>query len=58
MFAGTVNTSFRYILIGSSMLSPCANAADGAVGVSSASTCPKASVKSFRISARTFCAFR
>ena len=58
MLAGTVNTSFRYILIGSSMFSPCANAADGAVGVTSASTRANTSVKSRRISARTFCARR
>ena len=58
MLAGTVKTSFRYIFTGSSMFSPCAKAAEGAVGVSSASTFAKASVKSRRISARTFCARR
>ena len=58
MLAGTVNTSFRYMVMGSSMRSPCAKAAEGVVGVRSASTPAKASVKSFRISALTFCAFR
>src|SRR5579872_3302468 len=58
MLAGTVNTSFKYILIGSSMLSPWANAADGAVGVTNASTLENTSVKSRRINARTFCARR
>ena len=38
MLAGTVNTSFKYIAIGSSIFSPCANAPVGAVGVSNAST--------------------
>src|SRR5208337_2416111 len=58
MLAGTVNTSLRYIFTGSSMFSPCANAALGAVGVTSASTWRNASVKSRRIKARTFCARR
>ena len=58
MFTGTVKTSLRYIVTGSSIFSPWPNAADGAVGVRIASTFPKASVKSFRISARTFCALR
>src|ERR1700722_20577663 len=56
--AGTVNTSFRYIVTGSSIFSPIPKAAEGAVGVKIASTLPKASVKSRRINARIFCAFR
>ena len=36
--AGTVNTSFRYIWIGSSIFSPIRKAALGVVGVSSTST--------------------
>src|SRR4051812_3305111 len=56
--AGTVNTSFRYMAIGSSIFSPTAKAGVGAVGVSSRSTFSKAWSKSRAISARTFCAFR
>ncbi len=52
-FAVTVNTSFRYILIGSSLFSPSAKAADGVAGVTMASTCDHASRKSRAISART-----
>ena len=56
--AGTVNTSFRYIAIGSSLCSPMAKAAEGAVGASRQSTRSKAAAKSWAISARTRCAFR
>ncbi len=52
-FAGTVNTSFRYIAIGSSLLSPIAKAAEGAVGAKMQSTRAKAAAKSCAISVRT-----
>ena len=57
-FAGTVNTSFKYIAIGSSMFSPIAKADEGVVGVSIVSTFLKASSKSFLINLLTFCAFK
>ena len=53
--AGTVNTSFRYMVM-VSILSLMPKAAEGAVGVRIASTFSNASVKSRMISARTFCA--
>jgi len=51
--AGTVNTSLRYMAMGSSILSPMAKAAEGAVGVNSRSTSRKAVWKSRAISVRT-----
>src|SRR5208282_2306093 len=57
-FTGTVKTSFRYMAMGSSIFSPMAKAAEGAVGVRIASQRWKAWSKSRAISARTFCAFR
>ena len=56
--AGTVKTSFRYMAMGSSIFSPMAKAAKGAVGVSTASTLANAVSKSRAIRVRTFCAFR
>src|SRR3954468_1929202 len=56
--AGTVKTSFRYIAIGSSVFSPIAKAADGAVGVRIQSTFSKAVTKSRVIRVRTRCAFK
>ena len=56
--AGTVKTSFKYIAIGSSVFSPMAKAADGAVGVRMQSTLSKAVTKSRVISVRTRCAFK
>ena len=44
--------------MGSSIFSPMAKAANGAVGVSTASTVSNAASKSRAISVRTFCAFR
>jgi hypothetical protein len=54
----TVNTSFRYMAIGSSDFSSMPKAALGAVGVSITSTFSNARVKSRAISARTFWARR
>ena len=54
---GTVKTSLRYIASGSADFSPSANAADGAVGVSSRSHSLHTRSKSRAISARTFCAW-
>src|SRR6202040_2570931 len=56
--AGTVKTSFKYIAIGSSVFSPMAKAADGAVGVRMQSTRSNAVAKSRAIKVRTRCAFR
>src|SRR5581483_2288481 len=53
---GIVNTSDRYIWIGSADFSPNLKAAEGEVGVRMTSTCLKASSKSRVMSARTFCA--
>ena len=60
MFTVTVNTSLKYISIGSAPpFSPTPNAADGVAGVSIASMpLAKQSSKSFLISVRTFCARR
>ena len=55
--AGTVKTSLMYICTGSSIFSPIANAANGAVGVNRTSQVRNASSKSLKMSARTFCAF-
>ena len=60
MFTVTVNTSFKYISIGSPpAFSPMPKAADGVAGVRIASTpAANASSKSFLIRVRTFCARR
>ena len=55
--AGTVNISFKYILIGSSSLSPIGKAGLGVVGVKIKSHSLKASLKSFEINFLTFWAF-
>jgi hypothetical protein len=55
---GTQKTSLRYMAMGSSIFSPTAKAAEGAVGARMTSTSSKASLKSRAISVRTFCAFR
>ena len=55
---GSVHTSMRYMDSGSFTFSPSLKAGTGEVGVTSASTCVKALVKSSRMSVRTFCAFR
>src|SRR5690348_11993800 len=55
---GTVNTSFKYMAMGSSIFSPTAKAADGAVGVSITSQRLNASAKSRAMSVRTRCAFK
>ena len=55
--AGIVNTSFRYIAMGSSVFSPILKAGVGAVGDTIASTSAKARSKSRRISVRTRWAF-
>ena len=52
----TVNTSFKYMDTGSSVLAPTAKAGDGVAGVSSTSQRWNASAKSRAISVRTFCA--
>ena len=56
--AGTVNTSFKYILIGSFCFSFKGNAALGAVGVTIISHSLKALLKSSAINFLTFCALR
>src|SRR5690606_5502484 len=55
--AGTAKTSLRYIAIGSSLFSPRAKAAEGAVGARITSHSAKAFSKSCRISVRTFIAW-
>ena len=54
---GTVNTSFKYMAMGSLVFSPMAKAALGAVGVRMASTFSNAFLKSCAMSQRTRCAF-
>ena len=58
MFAGWVNTSFRYICTGSSIFSPCLKATDGDVGAAITSSPSNASSSSRRINVRTCWAFR
>ena len=53
MFTGIVQTSFMYILNGSSVLSPILKATPGEVGVTSASNFRKASVNSRLMSVLT-----
>ena len=55
--AGMVNMSLRYMVTGSSIFSPAAKAAVGAVGVSSTSHFSKACLKSRAIRARICWAF-
>ena len=57
-FAGTVNTSFRYIVIGSETSAPKGKAGDGVVGVKIASTSLNALSKSSFIRRLTCCALR
>ena len=57
-FAGIVNMSARYMLSGSSVLSPILKAGVGEVGVKITSHFLKASEKSFFISVLTFRAFK
>ena len=57
-FAGTVNTSFRYIAIGSLLFSPMERPPRARSAPGWQSTFSKASANSCAISARTRCAFR
>ena len=56
-FTGSVHRSKRYMLSGSSTLSPMGNAVVGVVGETRTSTLSNAVEKSRAISVRTFCAW-